>query len=84
MDRQPEKVHDLRTSICRIEAALEADVLTKYASTLHPAGEDKCSVPLLEDLGAQRQKHAKKLYNEVRRVRPGPAQGVEADCCQAR
>jgi CHAD domain-containing protein len=100
MDRQrePEKVHDLRTGTRRIEAALEAlapngegfskavmkdlrrcrkragkvrdmDVLTNYASTLHPVGEEKCSVRLLEHLGAQR--YARKLYKEVRRVRPG-------------
>jgi CHAD domain-containing protein len=37
------------------------DVLTSFASTVHPDGEQDCSVQLLEYLGARRRKHAKKL-----------------------
>src|ERR1700694_4920477 len=40
----------------------DMDILTSYASTVHLQGEEDCAVQLLEHLGAQRQKHAKKLY----------------------
>ena len=45
------------------------DVLIEYASTVHPAGEQECTMRLLEHLGARRQKYASKLYAEVRRLR---------------
>lgn len=45
------------------------DVLTSYASTVHPKGDD-CVVQLLEHLGARRRKLAKKLHREVERRRP--------------
>jgi CHAD domain-containing protein len=47
----------------------DMDVLTSYASTVHLHGEKECVVQLLEHLGAQRRKHAKKLYAEVQRRR---------------
>jgi len=47
----------------------DMDVLTSYASQLHPKGEEDCAVQLLEHLGAQRRKHAKKLYAEIQRDR---------------
>jgi CHAD domain-containing protein len=44
------------------------DVLTAYASSIpHQPGERDCAVQLLEHLGAQRQKQAKKLHNAQRR-----------------
>lgn len=48
----------------------DMDVLTGYASTVHLEGEEECAVQLLEHLGAQRQRHAKKLYGELQRRRP--------------
>jgi CHAD domain-containing protein len=53
----------------------DMDVLTGFASTVHPQGdkaqaEAECSVQLLEHLGAQRRKHAKKLVAEADRLGP--------------
>jgi CHAD domain-containing protein len=48
----------------------DMDVLTGYASTVHPQGEEDCSVQLLEHLGVERRKYAKKLTAEVRRLGP--------------
>src|SRR5260370_35258679 len=42
------------------------DVLTDFASTVRPKGENECSIMLLEHLGARRQKHAAKLCAAVR------------------
>lgn len=44
----------------------DIDVLTDFASTVRPKGENECSVMLLEHLGARRQKHAAKLRAAVR------------------
>ena len=44
----------------------DMDVLTDFASTLRPKGENECSIMLLEHLGARRQKHAAKLCAVVR------------------
>lgn len=42
----------------------DMDVLTAYSSSVHPKdGEQDCAVQLLEYLGAQRRKYAKKLYS---------------------
>jgi len=43
----------------------DLDVLTSYAAILHPQGEEDCSVQLLEHLGAQRRKKARKLHAVV-------------------
>jgi CHAD domain-containing protein len=43
----------------------DMDVLTGFASGVHPDGECDCSVQLLEHLGAQRQRHAKKLHSVI-------------------
>jgi CHAD domain-containing protein len=43
----------------------DMDVLIHFASMVHPEGEDDCSVQLLEHLGAQRRKHAKRLHAVV-------------------
>ena len=48
----------------------DMDVLTSYASTVHLDGEEECTVQLLEHLGAQRRRYAKKLYGELQRRRP--------------
>lgn len=48
----------------------DMDVLTDYGSTVHLQGEEECIVQLLEHLGAQRRKYAKKLYAEVKQSRP--------------
>jgi CHAD domain-containing protein len=47
----------------------DMDVLIHFASTVHPDGEDECSVQLLEHLGAQRRKHAKRLHAVVDKYR---------------
>jgi CHAD domain-containing protein len=46
----------------------DMDVLIHFASTLHPDGEDACGVMLLEHLGAQRQRYAKRLHATVTKV----------------
>jgi CHAD domain-containing protein len=48
----------------------DMDVLTGYASTVHPQGEEDCYVRLLEHLGAERQKYAKRLFKQSKRLRP--------------
>jgi CHAD domain-containing protein len=60
---------DLRRCRKRAGTVRDMDVLTQYASSVHLAGEEECTVRLLEHLGALRQKYATKLYSEVRRVR---------------
>ncbi|HKD07741.1 MAG TPA: CHAD domain-containing protein [Bryobacteraceae bacterium] len=47
----------------------DMDVLTQIASTIHPRGEEECSVQLLERLGAKRKKQAGKLAAEADSVR---------------
>jgi CHAD domain-containing protein len=47
----------------------DLDVLTGFASTIHLKGEEECGVQLLENLGAQRKKHATRLYKEAIRLR---------------
>jgi CHAD domain-containing protein len=49
----------------------DMDVLTAYASTVHPQGEEDCAVQLLEHLGVERRNNAKKLAAQVRRLGPG-------------
>jgi CHAD domain-containing protein len=46
----------------------DMDVLIRYGSTVHPKGEEESAVQLLEHLGNQRRKHARKLYAEARRL----------------
>ena len=48
----------------------DMDVLTSYAASLHLDGEEDCKVQLLEYLGAQRRKYARKLDGELQRRRP--------------
>ena len=48
----------------------DMDVLTLHASNIQLQGERDCIVVLLEHLGAQRHKHARKLYAEIQRHRP--------------
>ena len=48
----------------------DMDVLTGFASNVHPKGEQGCVVQLLEHLGARRGKYTKKLYTEVRHYGP--------------
>src|SRR5436190_5997340 len=48
----------------------DMDVLTGFASNVHPKGEQDCVVQLLEHLGARRGKYTKKLYTEVRQSGP--------------
>jgi CHAD domain-containing protein len=45
----------------------DMDVLTGYAATVRPEGEDECTVRLLEFLGSERRKYAKRLHAEVQR-----------------
>jgi CHAD domain-containing protein len=43
----------------------DLDVFTSHAATLHPDGDEHCSVQLLEHLGAERRRQAKKLHGIV-------------------
>jgi hypothetical protein len=43
----------------------DMDVLTGFASSVHPPGEEDCALQLLEHLGAKRRKYAKRLGAEV-------------------
>jgi CHAD domain-containing protein len=45
------------------------DVLTNLTSTVHLDGEEECTIELLEHLGAQRKKRARRLATEVNRHR---------------
>jgi len=47
----------------------DLDVLTQAAATIHPKGEEQCSVQLLEHLGAERERKARKLAAEIDPVR---------------
>jgi CHAD domain-containing protein len=46
----------------------DMDVLIQYGSTVQSAGEEESTVQLLEHLGNQRRKHARKLHAEARRL----------------
>jgi CHAD domain-containing protein len=48
----------------------DLDVLTSYASTVHLEGEEDCETQLLEHIGGKRQRLAKKLHGEIRRLGP--------------
>jgi CHAD domain-containing protein len=48
----------------------DMDVLTEDASTIHLDGEQACLVQVLEHLGAERNRHAKKLRALVRKNGP--------------
>jgi CHAD domain-containing protein len=48
----------------------DMDVLMGFASKIHPPGEEKCSLELLEYIGAKRMKQAKKLHREVSKRSP--------------
>ncbi len=56
---------DLRRYRKRAGKVRDMDVLTGYVSKLHLKGEEECLVRLLEHLGVQRQKYARKLNSEV-------------------
>jgi CHAD domain-containing protein len=56
----------------------DMDVLTNYASTIHPDGEEECSIQLLEHLGAQRKKYARKLVAEKQSVGPECRKGLKS------
>jgi CHAD domain-containing protein len=43
----------------------DMDVLTRFASTVHPDGEEECSIRLLEHLGARREQYGRRLHDEV-------------------
>ena len=45
----------------------DMDVLTTYAASVEADGEQDCAVQLLEHLGAQRRKYARKFYSASRR-----------------
>ena len=47
----------------------DMDVLVRYASTVHPSGQEDSAVQLLEHLSNQRRKHARKFHAEERRLR---------------
>jgi|SRR5215469_1302959 len=45
----------------------DADVFTRFTADCHPAGEEDCSLELLEHLGAERKRRAAKLYSTISR-----------------
>ncbi|HEY3741801.1 MAG TPA: CHAD domain-containing protein [Bryobacteraceae bacterium] len=55
----------------------DMDVLTRFASTVHPRGEEDCTVQLLEYLGAERKKEARKLAAEVNSKGPSLRKGLK-------
>jgi CHAD domain-containing protein len=61
---------DLRRLRKRAGKVRDIDVLTSFASTVHPKDEDECVIRLLEHLGTRSRKYAKSLHLEVRRLRP--------------
>jgi CHAD domain-containing protein len=61
---------DLGTLRKRAGKVRDLDVLTGFASTVHLKGEEECEVELLERLGADRYKQARKLAAEIRRLGP--------------
>ena len=63
-------IKDLSRFRKRAGKVRDMDVLTGYASKVHVEGEDECTVQLLEYLGVQRRKFAKKLVAEVKRLGP--------------
>jgi CHAD domain-containing protein len=67
---------DVRRCRKRAGKVRDMDVLTRLAAKVHPAGEEECAVQLLEHLGAQRQKYAKRLSAEVRRHRSEMRNGL--------
>jgi CHAD domain-containing protein len=62
---------DLRRCRKRAGKVRDMDVLIRHASTVQVPGEEECAARLLEHLGAQRRKYARKLYAEVRPLRSG-------------
>jgi CHAD domain-containing protein len=48
----------------------DLDVLTGFAATLRPEEDQDCLIELLEHLGAERHRQAKKLHGQVRRYGP--------------
>ena len=66
----------------------DMDVLTANALTVRLDDEQNCSVQLLEYLGAERYRQAKKLGREVESCRTGssaaPQAMLAADCSRAR
>ncbi|PWU08593.1 MAG: hypothetical protein C5B51_07635 [Terriglobia bacterium] len=60
----------------------DMDVLTEFAATIRPHDEEECHVRLLEHLGARRQKQARKLNADVRKL--GPVLRKEIDRAASR
>lgn len=58
----------------------DMDVLTEYASSVPRAGEEQCSVQLLEHLGSERQKDAKKFYRVQSRYASGLRKQLKRLC----
>lgn len=63
-------IKDLKRFRKRAGKVRDMDVLTSYASTVHLEGEEECALQLLEHLGVQRRKYAKKLVAEIKRLGP--------------
>jgi CHAD domain-containing protein len=72
--RMKKLLKDLARIRKRAGKVRDLDVLTSYAATLQAKGEQDCSVRLIEHLGAERRKKARKLHSAVtkqaRVVRP--------------
>ena len=55
----------------------DMDVLTEFAASVRPNGEEECHVRLLEHLGAQRQRQTGKLQAKLKRLRPGVRKALD-------
>ena len=102
----PDQIHDLRTSVRRLEATFQAlslncggkgqrllndltpirkragkvrdlDVLTSFASSVRVDGEQDCKVQLLEHLGTERRKNARKFHAMVAEYGPSARNHVK-------
>jgi CHAD domain-containing protein len=68
LDSRPKErrlLKDLARVRKRAGKVRDMDVLTGFASTVHPDGEQDCSVQLLEHLGAQRHKGATRVHRVI-------------------
>jgi len=55
----------------------DMDVLTGFAAALAPDGHDQCLTSLLEHLGAERARYARKLQNSVAKRLPGASKSLK-------
>jgi CHAD domain-containing protein len=63
----------------------DMDVLTSYAAKLrHPDGEQECAIELLEHLGSERKRYARKLHSAAQNDGPGLRKRLKASSKELR